>query len=81
MASTSLIIMIGIATFFNFAIILHKWLNNNRVNAVIDIAVFVAIAYMFVGSISALAIGMVASFLFSIYLFFVKIEKKKKTRI
>ena len=82
MASTGLIFFIGLATFFNFAIILHKFRKGNTANAVLDLGILAIITVLFIGSISALAIGMVASMLFSIYLLFIRIElpQKKTTR-
>ena len=68
MASLNLISIIGLATFFNFAIILSKLKHANYANAAADSLVFASISYMFRNSTSALAIGMIASMLFSLYL-------------
>lgn len=72
MASLSIILIIGVATFFNFAVILHKVNKKQYMNAAIDFAVFISISLLFSGSISALSVGMIASFLFSVYLIFKK---------
>ena len=74
MASLGLILVIGVATFFNFAVILYKFNKGNTANALLDVAVFAVITFMFIGSVSALAIGMVASMLFSIYLIFTEVK-------
>ena len=87
MASTGLILLIGLATFFNFAIILHKFKKGNVANALLDTGIFAVICTLFSSSTSALAIGMIASMLFSIYLLFtkvelpVKVQRKRRRRI
>ena len=83
MGSITLILIIGIATFFNFAVILYKFQKGNTANALLDLTIFAVISFMCIGSVTALSIGMIASFLFSLYLIFVKIDlpKKKKRRI
>jgi len=68
MASLSLILIVGLATFFNFAIILSKFKRADYTNAAADLLVFASISYLFSNSTSALAIGMIASMLFSLYL-------------
>ena len=70
----TIIMVIGIATFFNFAIIFYKFSKKKTLNALIDTAIFVIISLMFIGSVNALSIGMVASFLFSLYLLFMPVK-------
>lgn len=67
---SNIIILAGFATFFNVAMIMHKFQKGDTPNALIDFAVLAAVMYIFVGSFSALAVGVIASALFSIYLLF-----------
>lgn len=62
------LIVIGMAVFFNIAIIIFK-LNRNRVpEAVLDGILLAGVMYLFKGSFNALVVGTVASALVSIYL-------------
>ena len=58
----------GIATFINFAVIYWKFNTGRIANAVLDTAVFVAIIFIFSGTVSGAISGMIASALFSILL-------------
>lgn len=62
------ILLIGIATAFNFMIILWKFKTNRTENAVIDLCILGALAWMFSGTITGMTIGMIASCFISVYL-------------
>ena len=84
MAGPGLIAFLGFALFFNVAVILAKFQRGMETNAIVDAGVLGGIFYLFNGSMSALAIGTVASMLFSIYLFFVPLDledEKKDDKI
>lgn len=65
-----LILLGGIATAFNFVIILHKLRRGRVADSVVDIASAVTLGAMFVGTLTGMAIAMVASVVISIYLWF-----------
>ena len=62
--------VIGIATAFNFIVILFNFKRHRYEDACFDLAVFIAISYMFAGTISGMSVGMVASAIVSIWLWF-----------
>lgn len=62
--------VIGIATAFNFIVILFKFKRHRYEDAFFDLAVFIVISYMFAGTISGMSVGMVASAIVSIWLWF-----------
>ena len=62
--------VIGIATAFNFIVILFKFRRHRYEDACFDLAVFIVISYMFAGTISGMSVGMVASAIVSIWLWF-----------
>lgn len=62
------ILIAGISTAFNFIIIFWKFSHGRTVDAVFDFGTFVAISWMFSGTMGGMAIGMVASFFISLYL-------------
>ena len=63
-----LTILAGIATAFNFLIILWKYQKKRFTDATLDTVIFVTIAIMFSGTITGLQIGMIASFIVSVVL-------------
>jgi len=63
-----LILIAGIATAFNFIIILWKFSHDRTMDGVIDLGGFIAISTLFAGTMSGMAAGMVASALLSVYL-------------
>lgn len=65
-------ILFGIMTAFNFGIILSKIQKRQYLNAVIDAMIMVVICVLFSGSFAALATGMTASAVFSLYLIWKK---------
>ena len=60
--------IIGIAVFFNLAIIKWKIDKERYLDAGLDFAALVAITIFFSGSYSGLVVGTIASALFSVYL-------------
>ena len=62
--------VIGIATAFNFIVILFKFKRHRYEDACFDLAIFIVISYMFAGTISGMSVGMVASAVVSIWLWF-----------
>jgi len=69
-----LILLGGVATAFNFIIILHKLRNGRIVDSLIDLGTAITIGAMFVGTLTGMAIGMMASAIISIYLWFFPIK-------
>jgi len=65
------VLIVGIAMFFNFAIIYVKFNNERTTEAFIDLGAFIAIMYVSsMGGQGAMYAGTVASAIFSIFLFF-----------
>lgn len=62
--------VIGIATAFNFIVILFKFKRHRYEDACFDLVIFTVISYMFAGTISGMSVGMVASAIVSIWLWF-----------
>ena len=61
-------LIIGIAVFFNIAIIKWKYDRSRYADATLDAALMIGVMFLFSGSYGALVIGTVASALVSIYL-------------
>lgn len=64
------LIIIGIATAFNFIIIVHKFRTGRIADGILDTVIMAIICRLFIGTFSALTVGMIASMLVSFYLFF-----------
>jgi len=62
------IIIVGIATFFNLFIIKHNIKHERYGNVVMDVGAIVVLNYFFGGTMSGMAVAMIASALFSTYL-------------
>lgn len=62
------LILIGIATAFNFIVIWWKFEKGRYTDVALDLGTFVAIAFMFSGTVSGLTVGMIASAIVSLYL-------------
>ena len=58
----------GVATFINFAIIKWKIQKGRYLDVFLDVTVLIAVSYMFIGTMSGLVIGMIASAMMSMYL-------------
>ena len=63
--------VVAVSLVLNFVSIQYKISKGEGVNASVDIFVFFVMAYMFMGTMSGVAIASVASALFSIYLLIV----------
>jgi len=63
-----LIIIAGIATAFNFLVILWKLTHERYIDGILDMGIFIAIAILFSSTITGLQIGMLASAIVSLYL-------------
>ena len=63
-----LILIAGIATAFNFIIIIWKFNNGRTIDGTLDLGGFIAISTLFSGTMSGMAAGMVASAILSLYL-------------
>lgn len=64
------VLIMGIAMFFNFAIIYVKLNKGKGTHAALDGAIFMAIMYITAGSQGGMYAGTVASALFSVFLLF-----------
>lgn len=62
------VLVIGLATAFNFIIVMWKIKKKRTEDAIVDIGVFVALSYLFAGTIAGMSVGMVASATVSLYL-------------
>lgn len=62
--------VIGIATAFNFIVIMIKFKRMRIADGILDIGIFATITWMFAGTIAGMSVGMVASAICSIYLWF-----------
>ena len=69
-----LILLGGIATAFNFIIVLYKLRNGRIADSIIDITTAGIMGGMFIGTLTGMAIAMMASMIISIYLWFYPIE-------
>lgn len=61
-------LIIGIAVFFNIAIIKWKFDRKQSANAILDASLLVLVGIVFSGSYGALVVGTIASALVSLYL-------------
>ena len=68
MASTGMIVIMGIALFFNLFALKWKIENERYGDATLDATVLVLLGWIFGGSVSGLAIATVASAVMSLYL-------------
>jgi hypothetical protein len=74
----NIIVYGSIATAFNIVVIYYKFTHHKLQSAVVDTAVLVILSILFAGTVSGLSIGMIASFVFSIYLLIIDITKKEE---
>ena len=77
----SIVVIAGLATMFNFAILKWKFENNRVADAVLDLIVLGVITWSFAGSMTGMVIGVVGSMLFSLYLLRICISQEHKTFI
>ena len=73
------IALIGIATAFNFINIIIKWRKDRRADAIFDLTISALMAAIFAGSMAGMAIAMVSSFFFSLYLWIYPIRMPRMT--
>ena len=73
-------IVIGVAVFFNIAVIKWKYDKARYGDAILDFTCLVAVAILFSGSYAALVVGTIASALVSIYLLISPPKLPKKSR-
>lgn len=66
--NASLVLLAGIAIFFNFAIILWKFKAGRYLDMFIDGLTLTAISYLTMGSVTGFVAGMIGSALMSVYL-------------
>ena len=63
-----LILAAAFSMFFSFAILKFKLEKDRKLDFTIDVVVFATMNYLFMGSMTGIAIAMVSSTLFSLYL-------------
>lgn len=63
-------LILGIVSALNFIFILHKFQKNRIEDAVLDSLLFIGVVFLFNGTYAGMVVGMVASLLVSIYLYF-----------
>jgi hypothetical protein len=61
-------LIIGVVTFFNFIVLLHKFQEGRWADLAVDGSILFILSFLFAGSTSGLVIAMTASFLTSLYL-------------
>lgn len=64
------IFIVGLATAFSFAVLKWKFSNRRKLDALLDLACMVVLAYIFGGTYTGVAIAMMSSALISVYLIF-----------
>ena len=67
---SAFIILAGIAVAFNFIFLKFKLDRGRYQDLITDASILIALSFLFSGTASGLAIGMVGSFIISIYLYF-----------
>ncbi len=63
-----LVAIIGIVTFLNIIILKIKWEKERHMDFFFDVGAILVLNYIFGGTMTGMAIAMIASFLFSLYL-------------
>lgn len=61
-------LIMGVATFFNFIILLWKFQNGRFADLSFDIATLVVISWLFSGTLGGMIVAMIASAMISLYL-------------
>ena len=64
------VIWMSIAGFVNFVMLKHKLEKKRYVDFSLDLTVMIILAWLFIGTLSGMAIALTTSSLFSIYLWF-----------
>lgn len=70
MGATIGLLLIGVCSAFNFIVLIKKWRLKRYFDCAFDTMCMIFIAYLFSGTFSALAVGMIASMALSVYLYF-----------
>jgi Ca2+/Na+ antiporter len=73
-----LLILAGLATAFNLLVILWKLKNKRYSDGLLDFMLFITIIFLFSGTLGGMVIGMIASFVISIYLYFTYDKKQEE---
>ena len=63
-------LLIGIATAFNFIVVIYKLRRSRTTDAIVDVSLTALMGFMFAGTMAGMAIAMVSSFILSLYLWF-----------
>ena len=79
------IILIAVATAFNFAILMHKFRNGRVFDALIDFITMITLGSLFGGTLGGMVIAMISGALISTYLWFapfkITISKEFKSKV
>ena len=67
---TAIIIIGGIAMAFNAMVILRKFTTGREADGMVDSAVFIGFSWLGSGTMAGVSIAMLASAIFSVYLYF-----------
>jgi len=63
------ILILGIATAFNFIVIKWKYEKGRYGDCLLDLVTIIALSAMFGGTITGMSVAMIASFIISLYLY------------
>jgi len=64
------LLIIGIVTGFNVLVIIYKYNAGRESESVLDLILFGVVVYMTAGSLGGMQVGMIASAIVSMYLYF-----------
>jgi len=65
-----MLVIVGIVTALNFIFIIYKLTHNRKKDGILDLAIFISICALFsIAGQGGIYVGMIASFIVSIYLF------------
>lgn len=66
-----MIVIVGVITALNFILILYKLTHNRKQDGITDLTIFIVICSIFsIAGQGGIYVGMIASFIVSIYLYF-----------
>lgn len=66
------LLIISIAVFLNFGLLVWKWNSARYVDLIVDVAVLTALSYLFGGTMGGMVIALCAGAMMSIFLLFYK---------
>ena len=75
------LLLVGTATAFNAGVILHKVREGRYADSLVDVGVNVMLSTLYAGTLGGMAIAMVASLIFSMYLWFYPVEVPERIRV